>query len=48
MLSIMNTKVSIDIKTFGVMDGRVPSKVLGVVVEWAEDHQDELLKNWRS
>ena len=28
------------------MEGRLPSKVLGLVVEWAEDHQDELLKNW--
>lgn len=39
-------KASIDIKTFGVMEGKVPSKVLGLVVEWAEDHQDELLQNW--
>jgi hypothetical protein len=28
------------------MEGRVPSKVLGLVVEWAEDHQAELFKNW--
>ncbi len=39
-------KLSINIKTFGVMEGKVPSKVLGLVVEWAEDHQDELLQNW--
>ena len=38
-------KASINIKTFGVMEGRLPSKVLGLVVEWAEDHQDEILKN---
>ena len=28
------------------MEGRVPSKVLGLLVEWAEDHQAELFKNW--
>ena len=30
------------------MEGRVPSKVLGLVVEWAEDHQVELLENWNN
>jgi len=39
-------KASIDIKTFGVMEGKLPSKVLGLVVEWAEDSQDLLLQNW--
>jgi len=39
-------KASIDIKTFGVMEGKLPSKVLGLVVEWAEDYQSELLTNW--
>ena len=41
-------KASINIKTFGVMEGKVPSKVLGLVVEWAEDHQDELFQNWEN
>ena len=39
-------KASIDIQTFGVLEGRLPSKVLGLVVEWAEDHQNELMLNW--
>jgi len=39
-------KASIDIKSFGVMDGKLPAKVLGLVAEWAEMHQEELLKNW--
>jgi len=30
------------------MEGKLPSKVLGLVVEWAEDHQGELLQNWNS
>ena len=41
-------KASKHIKTFGVMEGKLPSKVLGLVVEWAEDHQEELLKNWNN
>ena len=41
-------KASIDIKTFGVIDGKVPSKVLGLVVEWAEDNQNELFENWNN
>jgi len=41
-------KASIDIATFGVTEGRLPPKVLGLVVEWAEEHQQELLENWNS
>lgn len=41
-------KASIDIKTSGLVEGKLPSKVLGLVVEWAEDHQDELFKNWNN
>lgn len=41
-------KASIDINNFGVMDGKLPAKVLGLVVEWAEEHQNELLENWYS
>ena len=41
-------KASISIETFGVIDGKVPAKVLGLVVEWAENHQEELLQNWHN
>lgn len=37
---------SIAIATLGIMEGKLPAKVLGLVVEWAEVHQEELLKNW--
>ena len=39
-------RASIDINSFGVMEGKLPAKVLGLVVEWAELHQSELLQNW--
>jgi hypothetical protein len=41
-------KAAIEIKTLGVMSGKLPAKVLGIVVEWAENHQDELIDNWQN
>lgn len=41
-------KASISIKTLGLIEGRLPSKVMSLVVEWAQEHQEELLKNWNS
>ena len=34
------------IETFGVDEGYLPGKALGLVVEWASIHKDELIKNW--
>lgn len=28
------------------MEGKLPAKVMSLVVEWAQEHQDELLENW--
>jgi hypothetical protein len=36
----------IGIKDFALLEGKLPSKVLGIVVEWASSHQQELLRNW--
>ena len=36
------------IETLGIMEGRLPAKVLSLVVEWASQHQAELLENWES
>lgn len=41
-------RASLEIASLGIMEGKLPSKVLGLVVEWAEEHQDELLENWNS
>lgn len=41
-------KASIAIATLGLVEGRLPSRVMSLVVEWAQEHQDELLKNWYS
>lgn len=41
-------KVEIDIKSLAILKGSLPPRVLGLVVEWAELHQSELLANWES
>ena len=41
-------KCCIDIHTFGVIEGYLPARVLGLVVEWAILHKEELLNNWHS
>jgi hypothetical protein len=36
------------IKDFGILEGYLPSKAIGLVVEWASMHQKELMKNWEN
>jgi hypothetical protein len=36
----------IDIQTLGVLAGHLPARSLGLVVEWAELHKQELLESW--
>ena len=31
-----------------MMEGKLPSKVLSLVVEWAQEHQQELSENWET
>ena len=40
-------KAAISINDLAVLDGRLPSKVLGLVIEWASLHKEELLEDWR-
>ncbi|MBX3044837.1 MAG: DUF4160 domain-containing protein [Candidatus Kapabacteria bacterium] len=41
-------KASIRISDLALMNGSLPPKALGLVVEWASLHQDELLQNWEN
>jgi len=38
----------IRITDFAILDGKLPVCALGLVVEWASLHQEELLENWKS
>ena len=39
-------KALIDIRNTGVLDGKLPPRVLGLVTEWTLLHQNELLERW--
>jgi len=41
-------KISIDILDFSILSGYLPPRALGLVMEWASLHKDELLKNWEA
>ena len=40
------SKVAIEIRTLRVLDGKIQPRALGLVMEWAARHQDELLRDW--
>jgi hypothetical protein len=40
-------KASIRIDDFAVLDGYLPPRALGLVMEWAEMHKDELIVDWK-
>ena len=39
-------KAEIEIQTLSVLAGKLPPRALGLVIEWAIQHQDELLNDW--
>jgi len=41
-------RAMIDIEKLAVINGHLPARVLGLVIEWAELHQIELTSNWES
>ncbi len=41
-------RASVDLQTLSILDGNIPPRVHGLVIEWAELHQDELLTNWNT
>ncbi len=36
----------IDIRTLAVLRGELPSRAMALVLEWAQVHRDELMKDW--
>ena len=41
-------RAAMDIRSLNVLDGRLPVRVRGLVEEWMEQHQGELLSMWNS
>ena len=38
--------IEIEIKNLSILDGKLPPRILGLVMEWAELHKEELLNCW--
>jgi hypothetical protein len=36
----------IDIRTFEVFRGELPARAMALVLEWAQLHRDELMRDW--
>ena len=36
----------IEIRTLDVLQGSLPKRALGLVLEWASEHQAELMEDW--
>jgi len=39
-------EAALSIETLEVIEGKLPARVKGLVVEWATLHQKELMENW--
>ena len=39
-------KAALEIRSLRILDGTLPPRALGLVVEWASHHVDELMRNW--
>jgi Domain of unknown function (DUF4160) len=42
-----DTEALIGINDFALLEGKLPSKVHGMVIEWASLHQADLMENWK-
>lgn len=40
-------KIVIEIHSLSILEGHIPPRALGIVIEWASQHKDELLSNWK-
>lgn len=40
-------RAAIEIGSLRLLDGDLPPRALGLVVEWASQHYEELMKNWQ-
>ncbi len=41
-------KAALEIASLRVLEGKLPFRALGLVVEWASQHQEELMMNWEA
>lgn len=41
-------KAGIKIDDFAIFEGNLPPRALGMIIEWAAQHKDELASNWNA
>ena len=39
--------MEVDIRTLDIIEGAIAGRALGLVMEWAAEHQAELAEDWR-
>jgi len=39
-------KVAIEIESLRILEGHLSPRALGLVIEWASQHKNELMQNW--
>lgn len=39
-------KAVVEIRTLNVLEGYLPRRALALVLEWAQQHRDELMEDW--
>ncbi|MBO7411633.1 MAG: DUF4160 domain-containing protein, partial [Ottowia sp.] len=39
-------EVLIDIQTLEIMKGSMPRRALAMILEWAQEHRNELMEDW--
>ena len=42
-----NSSAKIDIETLEVIEGKLPRRALGLVIDWAAQYRNELLVDWQ-
>lgn len=40
-------QVAVEITSLRVLEGHLPPRALGLVIEWASQHQQELINDWQ-
>lgn len=40
-------EIMVDIKTLEIIKGTMPRRALALILEWASEHREELLEDWK-
>jgi hypothetical protein len=46
LIFMRSMEALLDIQTLEVIRGELPRRAMALVLEWAQQHRDELMKDW--